>query len=92
MWRSILLSRKAILDIIILIYFGGRFIVCNKDIPSCDQHLKKLKEDVKEWKQRCSNETGHEINSKCCKAEKAYNQDRMRTHSKMCFYKGTLYT
>ena len=89
MLRSILLSKKTILGTIILLYFGGRFIVCNKDIPFCDQHLRKLKENVKEWKQRCSKEDGDEINSACCKAEKAYNQDRMRTHLKMCFYKGT---
>ena len=91
MWGSILLSKKIILGMIILKYFGGTLIFCNKDIPFCDQHLKKLKEDVKEWKQRCSSETGDEINSECCKNEKDYNQDRIKRHTKMCFYKGTIY-
>ena len=89
MWGLILLSRKTILRIIILIYFGGTLIVSNKDIPFCDHRLKKLKEDMKEVKQRCSNETEHQNKSTCCTAETAYSQDRMRMHSKMCFYKGT---
>ena len=85
MGRFILHSRKAIFGTIILLYFGETFIVCNKDIPFCDQHLRELKEDVKEWKHRCSSDA----NSECCKAEKAYNPHRMRMHTKMCFYKGT---
>ncbi|XP_028418925.1 low-density lipoprotein receptor-related protein 4-like [Dendronephthya gigantea] len=41
----------------ILIHFGGNLINCNEDIPICDEQLKQLKEDVKDWEKRCVNES-----------------------------------
>ena len=90
MCRLILLPKNFILGIIILIHFGGTLTICNKDIPFCDHHIKELKKDVKEWKERCFEKAEDEINSTCCKAEKSYNQDRMRRHSQMCFVKGNI--
>ncbi|CAB3995853.1 Hypothetical predicted protein [Paramuricea clavata] len=77
------------IGLIILIYFGGKLIVCNKNIPICDQLLKEHKKYVKDWEQRCLSESRHEINSPCCKAEKDYFQERMRMHTKMCLYEGS---
>ena len=91
MWRLILFARKSVVCMLILICFGGTLIICNKDIPVCGHQLEELKKDVKEWKQRCTRENGDEIISECCKTEKAYNQKRMRTHTKMCFYKGSIH-
>ena len=76
------------IGLIIFIYFGGKLIVCNEDIPICAQRLEELKKYVKDWEQRCLDETRHEINSPCCKAEKEYFQERMRMHTKMCLYEG----
>ena len=88
MRRLILSSTKIMIGLIILIYFGGKLIVCNEDIPICAQRLEELKKYVKDWEERCLNETRHEINSPCCKAEKDYFQERMRMHTKMCLYEG----
>ena len=86
--RLIFTSTRIMIGLIILIYFGGTLIICNEDIPICEQRLKELKEYVKDWEQRCLDEARYEINSQCCKAEKEYFQERMRMHTKMCFYEG----
>ena len=88
MRKLMLTSTKIMIGLIILIYFGGTLIVCNENIPICDQRLKELKKYVKDWEQRCLSETRDEISSPCCKAEKDYFQERMRMHTKMCFYEG----
>ena len=88
MRRLMLTSRKVIIGLIILIYFGGSLIICNEGIPICDHRLKELKEYVKDWEGRCLDETRYEINSQCCKAEKEHFQKRMRMHTKMCFHEG----
>ena len=50
----------------------------------------QLKKDVQDWQKRCFIETGQEIHSSCCKAEKDYFKERIRMHTEMCFYSGNL--
>lgn len=88
MKRSFFVSTKVIHGFLVLIYFGGTFTICNENIPSCDEGLKELKNDVERWQRRCLNENGYEINSSCCKTEKDYFQERMRKNTEMCFYSG----
>ena len=90
MRRPLLVSTKIVIGFLFLIHFGGTLTTCNENIPHCDKHLTELKRDVKDWQERCLNETGHEINSSCCQAEKDYFQQRMRKHTEMCFYSGKL--
>ena len=84
-----LISTKFIVGFLILIYFAGRLVICNKDIPVCDESYKKLGEEMKDWRKRCLNGS-QELNSTCCKAEKGYSKERIRIHKKMCFYEGTV--
>ena len=99
----VFVSTKILFASLILIYFGGTQIICNEDIPVCDKQLKQLKEDAKNWERRCLDErlgnikdiyhffeNRSESNSPSCSAEKKYLQNRMRMHSKMCFYDGKL--
>ena len=86
--RMIFISTKIIVGFLVLIYFGGRVVICNEDIPFCDNRLKELKNDVKDWRKRCLNDAGRVLNSPCCAAENEYNQNRMSMQTKLCFYKG----
>ena len=87
--RSLLVSTKIVIGCLFFIYFGGTRTTCNENIPHCDEHLTELKRDVQDWQERCLiNETGHEINSSCCQAEKNYFRERMHEHTEMCFYSG----
>jgi hypothetical protein len=86
----IFVATKVVLGFLILIYFGGSLVICNEDIPFCDKRLKELKNDVKDWRKRCLNGTGHVRNSSCCAAENERNQQRMEMQTKLCFYKGTV--
>ena len=99
----VFVSTKILFASLILIYFGGTQIICNEDIPVCDKQLKQLKEDAKDWERRCvfqrlgnitdiDHSSGNrlELNSRSCLARKEYLQDRMRMHSKTCFYDGKL--
>ncbi|XP_028406482.1 low-density lipoprotein receptor-related protein 1B-like [Dendronephthya gigantea] len=79
---------RTMISLIFLMYIGGVLVNCNDDIPFCRKHLKKLKEEIRDWRERCLNESRHEIISSSCGAEKEYYKERMRTHSKMCFYAG----
>lgn len=88
MRKSLLISRKNVVGFLILICFGGTPATCNTDIPYCEERLNELKKDVLDWQKRCLNETGYDINSVHCKAEKAYFQERMRMQTEMCFYSG----
>ena len=88
MRRSLLVSTKLAIGFLFLIYAGGTLTTCNGNIPHCDKRLTELKRDVQDWQERCLNETGLEINSSCCHAEKDYFQERMREHTEMCFYSG----
>ena len=84
------ISTKYIFGLLFLIYFGGTLTTGNEEIPWCKKHLNELKKDVQHWQKRCLNETGQEIDSSCCKAEKDYFKERMRMHTEMCFYSGNL--
>ena len=85
-----LISTKNIFGLLVFTFFGGTFTTGNEDIPWCEKHLNELRKDVQDWQKRCLNETGQEIDSSCCKAEKDYFKERMRRHTEMCFYSGNL--
>ena len=85
------IATKIILGLFILIYFGASPVICDEDIPFCNESLKALKHDLKVWQGRClSKELNYtqDINTTCCNAEKKYIQNRRRMHRKLCFYKG----
>ena len=86
--RCLLISTKNIFGLLVFIFFRGTLTTGNEDIPWCDKHLSKLRKDVQDWQKRCLTETGQEIDSSCCKAEKDYFEERMRMHTEMCFYSG----
>ncbi|CAB4032013.1 Hypothetical predicted protein, partial [Paramuricea clavata] len=86
--RIIYVATKVIVGFLVLIYFGGSLVICNEDIPFCDKRLEELENDVKDWRKRCLNGTGHMYNSSCCAAENERNQQRMEMQTKLCFYKG----
>ena len=95
MRRSIFTTTKLILGLFILIYFGAKQIVCDDDTPPlneniafCNESLKELKDDVKDWQERCLNEALYDRDTPCCNAEKKYDKERRRIHGKLCFYKG----
>jgi hypothetical protein len=73
---------------LILIYFGASLVMCNEDISFCDNHLKRLKQDVKDWNKRCVNAQGNDTGTPCCETQKQYNKERMNMQTKLCFYKG----
>jgi hypothetical protein len=85
---SVILATKLFLSFFILLYFGGSFVVGNKDIPCCHEIWKDLGNDMVDWRERCL-DGDNEINSPCCQAEKEYFEERRRSHRKMCFYEGT---
>ncbi len=86
--RLVFVSTKIIVGFLILMYFGASLVFCNDDIPFCKKRLTALKDDVKDWQEKCMNDTGQDLNTTCCKAKKKYNQKRMSMQTKLCFYKG----
>ena len=86
--RLVFISTKITVGLLILIYFGASLVNCNEDILFCDEDLKKLKADVETWSKTCWNNTDQGNSAPRCRAEKEYNQDRMRMHTEMCFYPG----
>ena len=87
--RVIFISTKIIFGLLILINFRATLVACNEDIPFCHESLEALKDDVKDWQERCmQNKKLHDRHTPCCKAEEEYNQNRRRLHRKLCFYKG----
>ena len=89
--RTIFIVTKVILGFLILIYFDASLVTCNEDIPFCKESLQALKDDVKDWQTRCSNNTQdyrQDLDTPCCNAEKKYIHNRRRMQRKLCFYKG----
>ena len=86
--RLVFVSTKIIVGFLILMYFGASLVFCNDDIPFCKKRLTALKDDVKDWQEKCVNDKGEDIDTTCCKAKKEYNQKRMSMQTKLCFYKG----
>ena len=86
--RSVFISTKVSVGLLILIYFGENFVNCNEDIPFCDQQLKQLKKDINDWNQKCWSNQNQGEGTPPCLTEKKYNQDRMKIHVEMCFYAG----
>ena len=82
------ISTKIIFGFPIVIYFLASAVICNENIPFCQERLKALMDDVKDWEKRCVDSQGHDLATPHCKAEKRCNQDRMKLGRKMCFYKG----
>ena len=74
---------------LILMHFGASLVFCNDDIPFCKKRLTALKDDVKDWQEKCVNDKVQDIDTTtCCKAKKEYNQKRMSMQTELCFYKG----
>ncbi len=90
--RVIFVVSKIFVALLIMIYFGAELVICNEEIPFCNDRLKKLREEEKNWREKCLHYEGQELNSSCCEAEKRYNQERTCTHTRMCFYKGNDWT
>jgi hypothetical protein len=86
--RMIFIATKVIVSFLILTNFGGSLVTCNEDIPFCDKRLIELKNDVKNWRKRCLNDTVRVLNSSCCAAENEQNKQRMKMQTQLCFYKG----
>ena len=86
--RQIFPSTKTIFGIVILMYFGSHVAFANRYISSCNKQLKQLKEDVKNWNERCIDDDYLERNTTRCKEEGRYNQARIRKHTSQCFYEG----
>ncbi len=86
--RFIVIATKVIVGFLILIYFGAKLVICNEEIPVCDNHFKDLKDDLKNWKKNCLNNERQEHNTSCCQAGKRYHQNRIRVLTKMCFFNG----
>ena len=82
---------KIILGFFVFIYFGESLVICDEDIPFCKESLKELKKDLKDWQDRCLNNTLEylrDIDTPCCNGEKKYIQNRRKMHRNLCFYKG----
>ena len=89
--RASFTATKIILGIFILMYFGASLVNCDEDIRFCKESLKELKNDLKDWKVRCLDNTlefSRDINTRCCNTEKKYIQIRRKMQRKLCFYKG----
>ncbi|CAB4034906.1 Hypothetical predicted protein, partial [Paramuricea clavata] len=85
--KLIFVATKITVAFLILIYFGASLVMCNEDISFCDERLKELKQDVKDWNKRCVNTQGKDIDTPCCETEKQYNKEKMNMQTKLCFYK-----
>ncbi len=72
---------------IVAIIIAGRLASANNDIPICHKLWSVLGQDLASWRGRCV-EGAHESQSKYCKGEKEYFEDRRRAHRQMCFYEG----
>ena len=86
--RQITPSIKIIVDILMLMYFGSQLTFAKKDIPFCQKQLKEIKDDVKDWNERCMVDSYRERNTPQCNKKKKYNQASIRNHTNQCFYKG----
>ena len=74
--------------LLIFIYIGASQVVCDQEISFCDMNFKELKNDVEVWNRKCWNNGEQGEGTPYCKAEKEYNQERMKMHVEMCFYSG----
>ena len=74
--------------LLIFIYIGASQVVCDQEISFCDTNFKELKNDVEVWNKKCWNNGDQGEGTPYCKAEKEYNQERMKMHVEMCFYSG----
>ena len=81
-------SIKIMVGIVMLMYFGSQLTFASEDIPFCQKHLKELKDDVSDWNKRCMISKSRELNTPECNAEKTHHQDRIRKHTRQCFYDG----
>lgn len=79
---------KVSAGLLILVHFGINLVICNDDIPICNEQFKILEADMEDWLKTCLNVNSRDQNTQCCKEQKEYNQERMSTHIDMCFYKG----
>ena len=86
--RQISPSIKIMIGIVMLMYFRSQLAFANEDIPLCHKQLEELKDDVKNWSERCMVTKTQELGTAECKHEKKYNQARMRKHTSQCFYDG----
>ena len=84
--KMILIATKIIVGIHILIYFATSLVVCNNDIPFCRKRFNELKEDEKDWRERCLNGKGQNRATPRCEADKEYNHERMCMYKKICFH------
>ncbi|CAB4022289.1 Hypothetical predicted protein, partial [Paramuricea clavata] len=82
----ILIATKNIVGIHILIYFATSLVVCNNDIPFCRKRLNELRENEKDWRNRCLNGEGQNLATPRCEADKEYNYERMCMYKKICFH------
>ena len=55
--RTIFIATKVIFGLFILIYFNASLVSCNEDIRFCNESLQALKDDVKDWQEKCSRNT-----------------------------------
>ena len=79
---------KVSIGFLILVYFGINLVICNDDIPVCSEQHEDLVADMEDWIKNCLNVDSKDQNIQCCEEQKKYNQERMSTHTQMCFYKG----
>ena len=86
--RLALISTKITFGLLIYIYIGASQVVCDQEISFCDKNFKELKNDVEDWNKKCWSNEDQGEGKPYCKAEKEYNQERMRMHVEMCFHSG----
>ena len=82
----IVIASNIFVGIHILIYFGTSLVVCNNDIPFCPKRFNELKEDEKDWRERCLNGKGQNLATLRFEAVKEYNHARMCMNKKICFH------
>ncbi len=61
--RLVFVSTKIIVGFLILMYFGASLVFCNDDIPFCKKRLTALKDDVKDWQEKCVNDKVQDIDT-----------------------------
>ena len=85
---GVFIMARIIVGLLIWTYFHASFVICEEEIPFCNDRLKELVKDEEDWSKRCLKYEGHKIDSSCCETEKEYLRKRMCALSKLCFYKG----